>query len=145
MSPRSLDPQVVLRRLAWLDRALTQLEGHRDVEVETLAIDLDLQWSVLHGLQLASQAVLDVAAHIAVAAGDSFDDYTQIMSALARRGVIEPALAARLSGLAGFRNVVVHAYLDVDLAVVTAVLRDRLPDLRAFADAVRAWLAQRRE
>jgi uncharacterized protein YutE (UPF0331/DUF86 family) len=40
--------------------------------------------------------------------------------------------------MAGFRNVIVHGYQDVDLAVVEDVLRNHLGDLLAFVAAVRA-------
>ena len=44
--------------------------------------------------------------------------------------------------MAGFRNVLVHAYLDVDLDVLVRALREGLDDFRAFALHVEAWLAQ---
>ena len=42
--------------------------------------------------------------------------------------------------MAGFRNVLVHGYDDVDLAVVRDVLEHRLGDLDAFVAAVRRRL-----
>jgi uncharacterized protein YutE (UPF0331/DUF86 family) len=35
--------------------------------------------------------------------------------------------------MAGFRNVAVHEYRRLDLAVLDAIVRERLGDLRAFA------------
>jgi uncharacterized protein YutE (UPF0331/DUF86 family) len=45
-----------------------------------------------------------------------------------------------LRDLAGFRNVLVHGYMDVDLKVVEEVLGTRLDELEAFADSVQRWL-----
>lgn len=42
--------------------------------------------------------------------------------------------------MAGFRNVLVHGYDTVDLAIVRDVLERRLDDLLAFVEAVRAVL-----
>ena len=39
--------------------------------------------------------------------------------------------------MAGFRNVIVHGYQDVDLGVVEDVLRNHLDDLLAFVAAIR--------
>jgi uncharacterized protein YutE (UPF0331/DUF86 family) len=39
--------------------------------------------------------------------------------------------------MAGFRNVLVHGYQDVDLGVVEDVLAHHLDDLLAFVTAVR--------
>jgi len=57
---------------------------------------------------------------------------------LARAGKLPADLAATLRDMAGFRNVIVHGYQDVDLAVVEDVLRNHLGDLLAFVAAVRA-------
>jgi uncharacterized protein YutE (UPF0331/DUF86 family) len=67
-------------------------------------------------------------------------DYAAIPSMLCGRGVIGPELEARLRGLAGFRNLLVHDYARVDSGRVREMLETRLPDLAAFADAVEEWL-----
>lgn len=56
---------------------------------------------------------------------------------MARHRWIEPALASKLEDMAGFRNVVVHGYADVDLNVVEDVVKNHLDDLLAFARAIR--------
>ena len=42
--------------------------------------------------------------------------------------------------MAGFRNVLVHGYQDVDLEVVRDILVNRLDDLLAFVRTIRARL-----
>jgi uncharacterized protein YutE (UPF0331/DUF86 family) len=42
--------------------------------------------------------------------------------------------------MAGFRNILVHGYDEVDLAIVEDVLRTRLGDLDAFVAAIRKGL-----
>ena len=37
----------------------------------------------------------------------------------------------------GFRNVLVHEYVDVDLAIVRDVVDHRLADFEAFVEAIR--------
>jgi uncharacterized protein YutE (UPF0331/DUF86 family) len=49
-------------------------------------------------------------------------------------------LAERLERMAGFRNVVVHMYQDVDLAIVRDVVEHRLDDLLDFVAAIRQRL-----
>lgn len=50
----------------------------------------------------------------------------------AELGVLPADFAARFRAIAGFRNVLVHGYLAVDLQVVEGVLRDHLPDFQQF-------------
>jgi uncharacterized protein YutE (UPF0331/DUF86 family) len=59
---------------------------------------------------------------------------------LARAGVLAPDLAARLERMAGFRNVVVHMYQDVDVGIVRDVVLNHLGDLLEFVTAIRARL-----
>ena len=54
---------------------------------------------------------------------------------LARAEWLDPDLAARLSRMAGFRNVLVHGY-DVDLRIVEDIVRHRLDDLLHFVATV---------
>ena len=45
--------------------------------------------------------------------------------------------------MAGFRNVLVHGYQDVDLDVVVDAAKNRLGDVTAFVSAVRQKLPAR--
>jgi uncharacterized protein YutE (UPF0331/DUF86 family) len=44
--------------------------------------------------------------------------------------------------IVGFRNIVVHRYLDVDPAIVRAVLVTNLDDFGAFVRSIRARLTE---
>ena len=56
---------------------------------------------------------------------------------LHRDGWLDRDLMVNLRNMAGFRNVLVHGYDDVDLAVVRDVLDVHVTDLSAFVGAVR--------
>jgi len=55
---------------------------------------------------------------------------------LADAGVIARDLAERLQKMVGFRNVAVHRYRDLDVAVLVSVIRSDLEDLLLFAAGV---------
>lgn len=69
------------------------------------------------------------------------DEYREIPGRLRARAVLSEETARRLDGLAGFRNVLVHEYADVDLRRVHAGL-DRLADFDAFLADVDGWLTR---
>jgi uncharacterized protein YutE (UPF0331/DUF86 family) len=71
-------------------------------------------------------------------------DYASAIEGLATLGVVSPEFAARLRPLAGFRNVLVHGYLELDLAIVERVLKEELATLESFAAQVEAYLAAAR-
>jgi uncharacterized protein YutE (UPF0331/DUF86 family) len=133
--------EVVRKKLLDIEEAVGRLRSWLPVTPARLEEDLMLQWAVQHGLQIAAEALFDVGNH--VLAGEfheSVDEYGEIPRRLRARGVLSAETAARLESLAGFRNVLVHEYADVDLRRVCAGL-DRLDDLAAFVADIDAWLA----
>ena len=140
MTAGTLDPELVRRHLRALDEAVTQLRRHAGKPREAFERDLDLRWTVEHGLQLCAQNVLDIATHLAASAGHDTPDYATAVDHLGRMGVLPADFARQLRGLAGFRNVLVHGYLAVDLGRVHQLLTERLGDFETFASHVDAWI-----
>jgi uncharacterized protein YutE (UPF0331/DUF86 family) len=62
--------------------------------------------------------------------------YGEAFRMLAREGIIDDALAERLSRAEGFRNLVAHAYEALDMAAVHAAAKNGPADLRAFLAAM---------
>ncbi|MGH9252967.1 MAG: type VII toxin-antitoxin system HepT family RNase toxin, partial [Vicinamibacterales bacterium] len=55
---------------------------------------------------------------------------------LARQKVVSKRLAAKLTSMAGFRNVLVHEYLEIDRRRVYRALTTDLRDFESFIRAV---------
>lgn len=136
----TVEPDVVRRKLLEIEAAIAHLRAWSPVTVAQLEADQRLRWAVERGLQIASEALFDAGAHILAAEfRETADEYREIPTSLAARGVISAATARALEGLAGFRNVLVHDYADVDLERVVAGLH-RLGDFEAFVADVARWL-----
>ena len=136
MTPGQPDPAVVRRHLLAIDDALQRLRAHQDCNQEQLAADRDRLWIVERGLQLCAQNTLDVATHLAASSGRDVPDYATAIDRLAEIGILPPDFAARFRGVAGFRNVIVHGYLDLDLAIVYRLLHSGLDDFVTFSQHV---------
>lgn len=141
MSPGEIDPEVIRRHLMGLRWAVEALKQHRGCSTEDLESDSDLRWAVERGLQLCAQNTLDIATHVAVAAGRDVPDYAAAIDALAGIGALPREFARGFRNIAGFRNVLVHGYLDVDVALVNRLLNERLSDFTEFADYMERLLA----
>jgi uncharacterized protein YutE (UPF0331/DUF86 family) len=130
------DPDLLAKKLAAIETCVADLR--RLARPAELRRDLREQRFVEHTLQIAIQAALDVASHI-VSDGRLGEPRTnrELFDLLERSGWIVPELAEILRKMVGFRNVLVHGYDDVDLAVVEDVLTHRLGDLIDFVAAVR--------
>ena len=140
MSPGKLDTQTLRRHLASLHAALAQLRSHAGRPVTLLQTDLDELWTVEHGLQLCAQNALDLATHIAASAGRDVPDYASALDALAAIGVLDQVFAARFRAIAGFRNLLVHGYIEVDIPRLHQLLNQRLDDFAEFAAKITVYL-----
>ncbi|MBI5709226.1 MAG: DUF86 domain-containing protein [Candidatus Eisenbacteria bacterium] len=141
MTPGRLDAAVVRRHLLAIDEALQTLRLHQGKPIETLASDREERWVVERGLQLCTQNALDVATHLAAGAGRDVPDYGTAIDRMGELGVLPREFVARFRPIAGFRNVIVHGYLDVDLGTVHRLLNERLDDFAEFVRHADRYLA----
>jgi uncharacterized protein YutE (UPF0331/DUF86 family) len=68
--------------------------------------------------------------------------YRETFEVLADEGVIPESLARDLSNLAGFRNVLVHVYWNLDLKQVYEILQHDLAVLKAFSVIMKEYVAE---
>jgi uncharacterized protein YutE (UPF0331/DUF86 family) len=140
MNAGAFDRQLIRRHLLALDTAIVRLEPHATITLDVYLADQTLQWYVERGLLLCAQNILDVSVHLTASAGMDSPDYAGSIDALAFVGVLPGDFAREFRKLAAFRNVLVHAYLTTDPVIVHGVLTQRLPQMRAFAGHVQAYL-----
>ncbi len=143
MSPGQPDIAIVRRHLLALDEAVQRLRRYAGNPRAALVDDPDTLWTVERGLQLCAQNALDIATHLTASAGRDAPDYASAVDRLGELGVLPDAFVRRFRGVAGFRNVLVHGYLSVDLDRVHALLNSGLDDFRAFAQHVERYVSRR--
>ena len=134
------DPDLLAKKLALIETSVRELRTL--ARPENVTRDVKEQRFVEHTLQVAIQAALDVASHVVSdeRLGEPRTNRDLFMF-LARQGLLPAELADRLGRMAGFRNVLVHGYQDVDLAIVRDILVNRLDDLLGFVRTIRIRLA----
>ena len=97
---------------------------------------LSLHNDVLFSLLTVSQLVIDIAGELAARRGERFEDYAEAVRMLARDARFPEALVRELERLPGFRNVVIHEYVALDLARAVEAM-DRLEPIEQFLEIVR--------
>ena len=125
---------VVLGKAEIIERCVGRVREMHGGDPDAFRAELTRQESVLLNLQRACEAAIDLAMHlvrverlgIPKESRDAFD-------LLERSGVLPGELATPLRAMVGFRNVAVHDYRRLDLAVVDAIVARHLDDLLAFA------------
>ena len=130
-----VDRDVVLAKVATVDRCLRRIAEARDPERNLRPVDR--QDIVELNLQRAVQAAIDLAMHVVSTEGYGMPDkLSGAFTILEKEGVLPPELAERLRKMAGFRNIAVHEYEEVDPAVVEAIVEKHLDDLRELSRIV---------
>jgi uncharacterized protein YutE (UPF0331/DUF86 family) len=127
----------LVERLADLRKHLSHLEAlaPRVTDRADLERDLSLHNDVLFSLLMVAQIVIDIAGELAARRGDRFEDYTGAVRSLSHDPRFAADMVRQLEQLPGFRNVVVHEYVALDLdRVVEAV--HRLDAVLEFATIV---------
>ncbi|HEY0512513.1 MAG TPA: DUF86 domain-containing protein [Thermoanaerobaculia bacterium] len=131
-------------RLLRLEQVISELARLNEADPGQFRENPLEMWKVERGLQLGAEILLDIGNHILVAQyGVSSLEYRDIFERLADRKVLSRSVADRLSGLAGFRNILVHDYLDLNPEKVLENLRRAPRDFSEFAQEVRDWLGAR--
>ena len=128
----------VVERLTELRRHLDHLRDLRPrvTSSEDLRRDLSLHNDVLFSLLTVCQLVIDIASELSARHGLRFGDYTEAVRNLSALAEIPPAVARTLEKLPGFRNVVIHEYVTLDLRHAIAAL-DQLGPVEEFLEIVR--------
>jgi len=140
MTAGEIDVRVITRHLAALREALQVLSTHSDIPIENLESDPNERWVVERGLHLCAQNSLDITIHIAASRGRDVPDYASAIDELGRLGVLPREFVSQFRSVAGFRNVLVHGYLDVDLDLLHLLLSTRLGDFETFASHIEAYV-----
>ncbi len=125
--------EVIRRRLEKLDEYLGFLEQMRAYDEREFLADPEHYGSAERFLQLAIEALLDMGSHIIADEGlGSVNQSRDVPRLFREHGYIDEALEERWIRMIGFRNILVHAYLDVDRRQVYRILHEGLSDLRAL-------------
>jgi uncharacterized protein YutE (UPF0331/DUF86 family) len=134
------DAELVEKKLSFIESCVSDLR--RLAALERLQSDLREQRFVLYTLQIAIQAALDAASHMVSDArlGEP-NSNAELFMLLQRAGIMPAELTGKLTRMAGFRNIVVHAYVSIDMQTVARIVEHDLGDLEEFAAAVRRHLA----
>lgn len=135
--------EVVQERLKHLTETLGHLKKLAKVSKNTFLEDHGLQWQAERGLQLAAEALFDIGDHILAGHFSSHpSDYEDVISKLRDNNVISSTLARRLSGLGGFRNIIVHDYMAINKGIVYDRLKNGLKDFEDFVKESLKWITQ---
>jgi uncharacterized protein YutE (UPF0331/DUF86 family) len=124
---------VVLNKAAIIERCVARIREEYGGDERNLVANQCRQDSIILNLQRACEAAIDLAMHVVRVRRlgipqESRDAFVFLRDA----GLIRPELATRMLGMVGFRNVAIHDYRRLDLAIVRSIVTDHLDDFLEF-------------
>ena len=131
-----VDRDILLAKIASIRKCLDRIRQVTHGASESLDSQ-DVQDIFVLNLQRAVQTVIELAAHLIADEKLGLPaNLKESFALLESAQIIEAPLSARLQDMVGFRNIAVHNYQQLDLAILKSILQHRLPDLDEFVHAV---------
>jgi uncharacterized protein YutE (UPF0331/DUF86 family) len=132
-----MNKEVINAKLESLRRCIERIKEKTPTTAAALLEDIDLQDIISVNLERAIQLCVDISSHIIAATdmpapstmGESFEQ-------LRRLDLISGDLAAHMKKTVGFRNIAVHAYHEINWAMVYSIVTTQISDFVEFAQAV---------
>jgi uncharacterized protein YutE (UPF0331/DUF86 family) len=133
--------EIIRRRLNRLDEYLAVLRRIRRYPQAQFISDPLLFGSAERFLQLSVEALCDMGSHLIVDRTlGSIETYADIPRVLNQHQIVRDEQAEKWILMIGFRNILVHDYLEVDRGIVYEVLQNQLDDIEAIASVFARFL-----
>ena len=128
-----MDRIILEKKIDSILRCLARIEERLPSQEEEFILDYDAQDVVVLNITRAVQLSVDIATHI-LATGHQAVPATMSDSfvKLYQLGKISERVSEKMRKSVGYRNVAIHSYDDVDLAITYEIARDHLQDFKDF-------------
>lgn len=125
-----VDPNVLRRRLDKLNEYLSFLREAQEHSYSAFVNDPYPYGSVERFLQLSIEALNDMGSHVVVDENlGPIERGRDLPGVFESEGLIKEEMKEQWAEMIGFRNALVHDYLDIDRDIVYDVLQNRLEEI----------------
>ena len=133
----------IIAKLERLEEYLKYLKEIQKVNKTKFTNDFHFFGLAERYLQLSIEIVLDIGKLLLIAndlprAGDN----SEIFEILAEKKILTQKLVAKFSGIANFRNILVHDYEKIDRELVYKKLQNNLEDFMEFRKVIKDILSK---
>jgi uncharacterized protein YutE (UPF0331/DUF86 family) len=130
----------ILRKLSFMQRCVSYLRSV-DADSSELEMNYELRSAVERNFQLAIESAIDIGEMIISKEGlERPEIYRSVFLILGKNRIIPEEFAEGFAQAAGFRNILVHIYEDIDTNILYMFLTERLDDFDEFAGYITQYL-----
>lgn len=132
-----LNKELIFERTATMRASINRLKEFRKITQEEFLADADNYAIAEHHFRRALECLFDIGRHIVVKKGLGYpEDYRSIIELLGQKGILPPAFAQKIIGMAGYRNRLVHGYAEVTGEEMYKLIKTKLEDFEEFVEYV---------
>jgi len=125
---------ILLNKMASLEKCLNRIDEEYQNNSESFSTNITKQESIILNLQRTCEIVIDMANHIVrlkklglpQTSRDAFE-------LLEKNKIITKEICETAKAMIGFRNIAVHEYEELNLAIVESIIQNKLGDLLTFS------------
>lgn len=133
--------EVIRKHLEKLDEYLEQLKRLQKYPLETFLHDPDIHASTERYLQLAIETTISMGNHVIADLNLGYANwYSDVPTIFYENSLISAELYKTWGEMIGFRNILVHDYIKLDLNKVYTSLKDNLGDFEQIKDVFTRYL-----
>ena len=128
----------MLERLNQLEINVVELEKFKSkYDLKTISNDLQLEWILRYGLFESIQIVIDVSCHLVTKYNlGNPGTYGECVKILEKEKYLSSDITAKLLGMIGLRNILIHEYVEVNVEKLLGLL-DNLNDFKTFVEEIK--------
>ena len=127
----------MLERLKLLEENINELKAFKKkFTLKDVQNDKTREWALRYGMLETIQAVIDISCHLVSKYNlGNPAAYSECIELLGKFNYIDDGLTAKLVGMSGLRNLLIHEYLVIEVNKLYALLDD-ISDFAAFAQKI---------
>jgi uncharacterized protein YutE (UPF0331/DUF86 family) len=135
------DVEVVRDRESRIRQYVADLRHMAAITEAAFLENRERQYAVLHALQLAIEASVEIATHICAADNLGIPaSYAEAFDLIEQAAIVSEKLGKDLQAMARFRNRIVHFYGRVDMTRPYRLLHEHLSDFDQYLVAIERYL-----
>ena len=131
----------ITRKVESLQKCIGYLRSKKDVPIDDIESNYELRSAIERNLQLAIEFCIDIGEMIISSIGlERPENYRDVITILGKNDVLPLDFADEFARAAGMRNILVHAYDEIDLDFLKEVLGNQLDDFDVYVKHILDFL-----
>jgi len=133
-------------KLEQLGEYVSALREYQQYDIEEIRNNRTLRGAVERYMEVSLACMIDICEMIV--SSEKLrrpDTYREVILVLGQNKILPEEFAKKLAPAAGFRNVLVHMYADIDLGKLYSHLQNDIDDLELFAGYIAKYLISKYE